>query len=137
MEASEAAPKEAETIAKIIESTGVTDYEPRVVNQLLEFTHRYLHDVFKDASVYSEHANKPDLDLEDVRLAIQSRVNFSFTQPPPREVRVPPMHARAPPFARHPRRAADSPSAGRAGLPWRHVRVFATVPIHISSVPHH
>ena len=47
----------------------------------------YVSDVFEDAKEYSLHAKKEDLDLDDVRLAIQSRVNFSFTQPPPREVR--------------------------------------------------
>lgn len=36
--------------------------------------------------MYMEHAGKAAMDLSDVRLAIQSRVNYSFTQPPPREV---------------------------------------------------
>eukprot|EP00002_Diphylleia_rotans_P012749 TRINITY_DN2491_c0_g1_i1.p1 TRINITY_DN2491_c0_g1~~TRINITY_DN2491_c0_g1_i1.p1 ORF type:complete len:126 (+),score=30.80 TRINITY_DN2491_c0_g1_i1:413-790(+) len=46
----------------------------------------YLSEVFQDAQVYSQHANKTALDVEDVRLAVQMRVNTSFTQPPPREV---------------------------------------------------
>lgn len=46
----------------------------------------YITDALGDARTYSEHANKPAIDMEDVKLAIQSRVNFSFTQPPPREV---------------------------------------------------
>ena len=32
------------------------------------------------------HRKGPKLELDDVRLAIQSRVNNSFTQPPPREL---------------------------------------------------
>jgi transcription initiation factor TFIID subunit 9B len=52
----------------------------------LLFSQGYIVDVFQDAKVYSEHADKDKLDIEDVRLAIQSRVNHSFTQPPPREV---------------------------------------------------
>eukprot|EP01104_Vermistella_antarctica_P001310 TRINITY_DN11366_c0_g1_i1.p1 TRINITY_DN11366_c0_g1~~TRINITY_DN11366_c0_g1_i1.p1 ORF type:complete len:172 (+),score=41.79 TRINITY_DN11366_c0_g1_i1:112-627(+) len=78
-------PRDAKTIALILASMGVEEYEPRVVNQLLEFMYRYSSEVFQDALVYSEHAGKPKIDLADVRLAIQSRVNFSFTSPPPRE----------------------------------------------------
>ena len=46
----------------------------------------YTGDIFKEAKVYSEHADKDKVDIEDVRLAIQTKVNHSFTQPPPREV---------------------------------------------------
>lgn len=46
----------------------------------------YTSDVLQDALVYAEHANKNDLDLDDVQLAIQGRVNHSFTNPPPKEV---------------------------------------------------
>ncbi|VAH68788.1 unnamed protein product [Triticum turgidum subsp. durum] len=40
----------------------------------------------KTKQVYADHAGKPQLDADDVRLAIQAKVNFSFSQPPPREV---------------------------------------------------
>ena len=46
----------------------------------------YTTEVLEDAQLYASHAEKSDVDLEDVRLAIQSRVNLSFTNPPPREV---------------------------------------------------
>ena len=46
----------------------------------------YFGDVFNDATTYMEHSGRPELDLEDIRLAIQSRVNYSFTEPPPVEV---------------------------------------------------
>ncbi|KAL6075727.1 Transcription initiation factor TFIID subunit 9 [Balamuthia mandrillaris] len=78
-------PREAKILALILKSMGVDKYEPLVLNQFLEFMHRYVSDVLQDSLVYSEHANKRELDLDDVRLAIQSRVNSSFTQPPPRE----------------------------------------------------
>ena len=55
-------------------------------SQLLEFLQRYIYDVLTEARVYSEHASKTAVDLDDVRLAVQAKVNFSFTQPPPREV---------------------------------------------------
>lgn len=52
----------------------------------MEFSHRYIADVLTDAKAYNEHAGKSALDAEDVQLAIQSKVNTSFSQPPPREV---------------------------------------------------
>eukprot|EP00123_Amoebidium_parasiticum_P013595 comp22050_c0_seq1/m.32050 comp22050_c0_seq1/g.32050 ORF comp22050_c0_seq1/g.32050 comp22050_c0_seq1/m.32050 type:complete len:238 (-) comp22050_c0_seq1:216-929(-) len=78
-------PMQAKVVRSILSSMGVDDYEPRVVNMLLEFAHRYVGDVLEDALVYSDHANKARLDVDDVRLAIQSRVDYSFTGPPPRE----------------------------------------------------
>lgn len=62
------------------------EYETRVIHQLLELWYRYIVDVLSDAQVYSEHAGNAAIDCEDVKLAIQSKVDFSFSQPPPREV---------------------------------------------------
>ena len=33
-------PKDAQVIMSILKEIGITDYEPRVINQLLEFTYR-------------------------------------------------------------------------------------------------
>ena len=46
----------------------------------------YITGVLEDARVYSEHAGKKELDVSDVRLAVQTRVDHSFTTPPPRDV---------------------------------------------------
>ncbi|CAN7083700.1 unnamed protein product [Brassica oleracea var. botrytis] len=46
--------------------------EPRVLNQFLELWYRYVVQVT----------------VTDVKLAIQSKVSFSFSQPPPREVEL-------------------------------------------------
>lgn len=48
----------------------------------------YTTDVFQDALLYSEHAGRTEVGLDDVRLAIQGRVNHSFTAPPPKEFLV-------------------------------------------------
>ncbi|CAB4302826.1 unnamed protein product [Prunus armeniaca] len=58
-------PRDAKIVKTLLKSMGVEEYEP---------------------CVYSEHAGKPAIDCDDVKLAIQSKVNFSFSQPPPREV---------------------------------------------------
>lgn len=90
-------PRDARLIALILASTGVTDVEPAVLLQLLEFAHRYTYDVLSDALVYSDHANArqagSNLTLDDVNLAIQTRVNYSFTKPPEKDVSDRPPHA--------------------------------------------
>lgn len=78
-------PKDALVMAAILKEMGISEYEPRVINQMLEYTYRYITTVLEDATVYSKHAGKKDLDAEDVQLAIQSRLDHSYTNPPPRE----------------------------------------------------
>ena len=45
----------------------------------------YITNVLEDAKVYSEHAKKKEIDVSDVQLAIEAKMNHSFTPPPPRE----------------------------------------------------
>ncbi|MCO5588449.1 hypothetical protein L7F22_042405 [Adiantum nelumboides] len=78
-------PRDAKLVKSILRSMGVKQHEPRVVQQFLDFCYRYVVEVLGDAQLYSEHASKPSIDCDDVKLAIQSRVNFSFSQPPSRE----------------------------------------------------
>lgn len=40
-----------------------------------------------DAKVYTNHAKKKIIDLDDVKLASQMVLDKSFTNPPPRDVR--------------------------------------------------
>ena len=71
---------------QLLQSMGVVEeYEPRVVNQLLDFMYRYTTDILLDAEAYSEHAGKPagQVEMDDVMLAIESRAAYSFVQPAP------------------------------------------------------
>ncbi|KAI8804623.1 transcription initiation factor TAFII31, partial [Cladochytrium replicatum] len=79
-------PRDVRLISLLLQSMNVDDYEPRVVPQLFEFMHRYILDVLQDAQLFAEHANRQDIDLDDVKLAIDGRVATSFTNPPPKEV---------------------------------------------------
>ncbi|MBN3303404.1 TAF9 factor, partial [Amia calva] len=72
-------------MAQILKDMGVTEYEPRVINQMLEFTYRYVTTIIEDAKIYATHAKKSTVDADDVRLAIQCRMDQSFTSPPPRD----------------------------------------------------
>ncbi|XP_061184773.1 transcription initiation factor TFIID subunit 9B-like [Saccostrea echinata] len=79
-------PRDAQVMGAILKEMGVTEYEPRVVNVMLEFVYRYVTDILEDAKVYSNHANKKLLDAEDIKLAVQCRMDHSFTSPPPRDL---------------------------------------------------
>ncbi|MXQ81085.1 hypothetical protein E5288_WYG012810 [Bos mutus] len=64
-------PKDAQMMAQILKDMGITEYEPRVINQMLEFAFRYVTTILDDAKIYSSHAKKATVDADDVRLAIQ------------------------------------------------------------------
>eukprot|EP00794_Sanderia_malayensis_P010715 gene10715-11862_t len=78
-------PKDALAMASILKEMGVSEYEPRLINQMLEFSYRYITDVLEDARVYSLHASKKHIDQADVVLAVERRMDHSFTSAPPRE----------------------------------------------------
>uniref|UniRef100_A0A1B6D6I3 Transcription initiation factor TFIID subunit 9 n=1 Tax=Clastoptera arizonana TaxID=38151 RepID=A0A1B6D6I3_9HEMI len=79
-------PKDAQVIMSILKELGINDYEPRVVNQLLEFTYRYVTCILDDARVYANHSKKKMIDLDDVRLAVTMQLDRVFTTPPPRDI---------------------------------------------------
>lgn len=108
-------PKDAQVIMSILKELGLCDYEPRVINQLLEFTYSkltgtassnlkasvffvnadrvlyiipgYVTCILDDAKIYANHAKKKTIDLDDVKLATQMTLEKAFTGPPPKDVR--------------------------------------------------
>ncbi|XP_064394746.1 transcription initiation factor TFIID subunit 9-like [Halichondria panicea] len=78
-------PKDAAVMEAILKEMGVQEYDPNVVHQMLEFSYRYVTNVLEDARMYSEHAQKKEIDVSDVKLAVQTRVDHSFATPPPRD----------------------------------------------------
>ncbi|XP_013782936.1 transcription initiation factor TFIID subunit 9B-like [Limulus polyphemus] len=79
-------PKDVQVMAAILKDMGVIQYEPRVINQMLEFTYRYVTTMLDDARLFSSHAKKKNIDVHDVRLAVQLQMDKSFTCPPPRDL---------------------------------------------------
>jgi hypothetical protein len=60
-----------------------------VVHLKESFALGYLHDVLDDSLRYAEHrsnSDEPVINRDDVRLAVQSRIDFKLAPPPPREV---------------------------------------------------
>lgn len=76
-------------MATILRAMGITNYDPKVLPQLLEFSHRYICDVLEDADRYREHrandGGDAKMNKEDFRLAVQATVDFTSSGPPPRE----------------------------------------------------
>ena len=66
-----AMPKDGRAIISILKDMGITDFEPRVVSQLLEFSYRYISTILEDARTFSVHARKKGVDLDDVKLAVE------------------------------------------------------------------
>lgn len=84
--AAKSSPKDAQTIAAILEDMGITEYEPRLINQLLEFTYKYVTDTIDTAMVYSAHAGKKNIDVDDIKIAVQTQLDHTLTNPPPRDL---------------------------------------------------
>ena len=78
--------KDAQTMIAVLKDMGIEDFEPRVVSQLLEFSYRYTTNLLDDAKAFSTHAGKKTIDSEDIKMAIRSKVDFSFTTTPPRDL---------------------------------------------------
>uniref|UniRef100_A0A8D2FXV9 Uncharacterized protein n=1 Tax=Theropithecus gelada TaxID=9565 RepID=A0A8D2FXV9_THEGE len=78
-------PNDAQKMAQILKDMGITEYEPRGINQMMEFAFRYVTTIPDDVNIYSSHAKKATVDADDVQLAIQCRADQSFTSPPPRD----------------------------------------------------
>jgi transcription initiation factor TFIID subunit 9B len=80
-------PRDAKLICLLLESLGVSEYDPLVVHQLLELGHRHMSDLLQDAQMYSEHADRKDtITVEDIRLAVENKVATSFVNPPSKDV---------------------------------------------------
>ncbi|XP_041531641.1 transcription initiation factor TFIID subunit 9-like [Microtus oregoni] len=74
-------PKDAQMIAQIMKDMEITENEPRVINQMLEFAFQYVTTILDDAKIYSSHAKKATVDADDVQLAIQCWADQSSTSP--------------------------------------------------------
>ncbi|CAG2116013.1 unnamed protein product [Medioppia subpectinata] len=84
--ANKTTPKDIQIVTQILKDMAITDYEPRVVNQMVEFTYRYVSNVLEDAHLFSSYAKKKAIDCDDISLSVQLQVDKGFTGPPPRDL---------------------------------------------------
>jgi Transcription initiation factor IID, 31kD subunit len=68
---------------------GVEEYEPQVIDMIIDFVFSYTTDVLIDAQAFGDAAGlqSGNINLQDVELAIHSRMDMSFAQTPSLEVR--------------------------------------------------
>lgn len=79
-------PRDALVIQELLGSMGVQKYDPQVIAQLMELSHRYVTEILRDSEDYRIHSSKEKIDEKDVALAVDMRKVSSFTAPPSREV---------------------------------------------------
>lgn len=79
-------PKDGQVMVAIMKDMGITEYEPKVINQLLEFSYRYVTNVLEDSKVLCNHAGKKSIDIDDVKLAVQMYSDQNMTTAPSREM---------------------------------------------------
>lgn len=75
-----------QSVRRLLAECGVSDYEPAVAQQLVDFMYRYCTDLLDDARAYAQHAGKKTLDVEDLRLAVACHGDLDLVSPPPREL---------------------------------------------------
>jgi len=79
-------PKDAHVMASILRDMGIVEWEPRVINQLMEFSYNYVTTVIDNAKIFSSHARKKHIDVDDVRVAVQMYTDKNVTSPPHRDL---------------------------------------------------
>lgn len=80
-----AVPREAKLISLILRSLGIEECEPKVLIQLLEYCYKYSTSILMDAQMYSKHCERVKISVDDVKLALQTKIGRHFVPPPPRD----------------------------------------------------
>ncbi|XP_025202192.1 transcription initiation factor TFIID subunit 9-like [Melanaphis sacchari] len=78
-------PKDSQIIISIMNDLGIREYEQQVLNHLLEFNYRYTSLILEDAKACSTFANKDEVDVDDVKMAIQLAQDNVFNKLPSRD----------------------------------------------------
>jgi transcription initiation factor TFIID subunit 9B len=79
-------PRDSRLLHLLLTSAQVPAYSPKVPIQLLDFAYRYTYSVLLDAQAYADHGHgQGTIGVDDVRLAVSSRMGHSFRGPPPKE----------------------------------------------------
>lgn len=80
-------PRDAKLLHLLLTSLQVPAYHSKVPIQLLDFAYRYTHSILLDAQAYADHAHGQGstIGVDDLKLAVSSRMGHSFRGPPPKE----------------------------------------------------
>ncbi|CAF3550852.1 unnamed protein product [Rotaria sp. Silwood1] len=75
-------PKDGIVVQTMLQEMGITNYEPKLIPMVLDFMHQYTTDVLEEAKLYSIHAGRKQVELEDIKLACQNWAEEHSTMPP-------------------------------------------------------
>lgn len=78
-------PRDAKIISLLLKNHGIDECEPKVIQMLIEFAYKHTLDILQESLIYADHAERRELSIDDIRLAIQKIVNTTFVTPPTRE----------------------------------------------------
>ena len=78
-------PREQLVVEEILKEQGVARYQPGVVTYMMDYVYCYLQTVLEDAKIYSEHANKRHVDLDDLQLAVNLTLDKTHNTVPSKE----------------------------------------------------
>lgn len=78
-------PHDAGIIMAIMEALRIHNYEPIVINQLLEYIHRHVSCVIDEAIALAKHANRKFIETDDVKMGAYMTLEKSFTPAPPKD----------------------------------------------------
>ena len=81
----EKVPREQLVVEEILKEHKITRYQPGVVNYMMDYVYCYLQTVLEDAKIYSEHANKRHVDLDDLQLAVNLTLDKTHNTVPSKE----------------------------------------------------
>ena len=79
-------PKDAQMMVQILKDVGITDQEPRVRNQTLEYAFCQVTTILDNVKLYSSHAKKATVDADDALLAMLCNADQAFTSILPQEM---------------------------------------------------
>ena len=68
-------------VEKLLEQQGIEYYEKNIISQLLEFANYYTSEVVSVAKQVRDHSKKKQMDINDIRMAIQAKQMHSFKRP--------------------------------------------------------
>ncbi|KAG5672590.1 hypothetical protein PVAND_002706 [Polypedilum vanderplanki] len=80
-------PKNSMVVEAILREANCNDYETFIINQMLQFTYRYVSTILilGDAKEFAQYCGRNDVILEDVKFAM-TMMNDKIAKPIPREV---------------------------------------------------
>ena len=68
-------------LEKLLEQQGIEYYEKNIISQLLEFSNYYTSEVINEAKRVKDVSKKSQIDINDLRMAIQIKQENTFKRP--------------------------------------------------------